>query len=98
MSKTNSETLAKPSEPWNDKGRFLIVQHIIKHADCSNLFDNLADALYSKQWSRKISKYLLGVYGDRPSVSPVGSPLKRKRQAEPKQDETKVAEENCVST
>lgn len=40
--KTETDMATKADEPWSDKERFLIVQHVLKHADYSNLFDAVA--------------------------------------------------------
>ncbi|SPO26832.1 uncharacterized protein UTRI_04145_B [Ustilago trichophora] len=94
----------KVDEPWTDNERFLIVQHVLKHADYSKLFDAIAADLvengcpvrkksaYQAQWRRKISKDILGLYEDKPSVTPVGSPSKRKRKEEPRKEEFKKEE------
>ncbi|SJX63597.1 uncharacterized protein SRS1_17281 [Sporisorium reilianum f. sp. reilianum] len=76
----------KAEQPWSDKERSLIVNHVLTHVLATvgygNVFSELPDVLakegcpnrptraYQDQWRRKICKDLLSTYGGKGATSP----------------------------
>lgn len=61
---------AKADEPWTDKERFLIVQHVLSTANLGNLYDALSDTLV-KEGCPVRKKIAVSLGSDRVAQHPV---------------------------